>query len=129
MTNFSMPFALTATGQVSTTEDPNQIGEDRMESLVGTYPGERVMLSDYGVNIPAQLFASDIDKEQPVLSFQIQQQVAKWEPTLVLKNVTVQSISQEPGIDRINIDYSLSNNTQLTPIKTAVVLVGGTVIG
>jgi phage baseplate assembly protein W len=129
MTNFSMPFSLTATGQVSTTQDPNQIGGDRMESLVGTYPGERVMLSDYGVNIPAQLFASDINKEQPILSFQIQQQVTKWEPTLVLKNVTVQSISQEPGIDRINIDYSLSNNTQLTPIKTAVVLVGGTVIG
>jgi uncharacterized protein len=127
--NFSMPFALTSTGQVSTTDDPNQIGEDRMESLVGTYPGERVMIPDYGVNIPAQLFASDITTEQPVLSLQIQQQVVKWEPTLVLNNVSVQSISQEPGIDRINVEYSLSNNSQLTTPKTAVILLGGTIIG
>lgn len=129
MTNFSMPFALTATGQVSTTNDPNQVGEDRMESLVGTYPGERVMLPDYGVNIPIQLFASNILTQQPVIALQIQQEVSKWEPTLVLNDVTVQSISQEPGIDRINIEYSLSNNNQLTPSKTAVILIGGTIIG
>lgn len=129
MTNFAMPFALTATGQVSTVIDPNQIGEDRMESLVGTHPGERVMLTDYGVNIPAQLFASNIITEQPVLALQVQQEVHKWEPSLVLNQVSVQSISQEPGIDRINIEYSLSNNNQLTPTKTAVILVGGTVIG
>lgn len=129
MTNFSVPFALTANGHVSTTNDPSQIGEDRMESLVGTYPGERVMLPDYGVNIPAQLFAANVEQEQPIISAQIQQEVAKWEPTLVLNNVTVQQISQEPGISRIDVKYSLSNNTQLTPSKTAVLLVGGTIIG
>jgi|SRR5579862_834484 len=129
MTNFSVPFSLTATGQVSTTSDPSQIGEDRMESLVGTYPGERVMIPDYGVNIPAQLFSSDVEVEQPVISLQIQQEVAKWEPTLVLNDVTVQQISQEPGISRINVEYSLSNNSQLTPSKKAVLLLGGTVIG
>lgn len=129
MTNFSVPFALTPTGQVSTVIDPNQIGEDRMESLVGTYPGERVMIPDYGVNIPAQLFASDILTQQPIIALQVQQEVNKWEPTLVLNNVSVKSVSQEPGIDRINVEYSLSSNTQLTPTKTAVILLGGTVIG
>lgn len=129
MTNFSVPFALTPNGKVSTTDDPNSIGEIRMESLVGTYPGERVMLPDYGVNIPAQLFASDIITEQPVLTLQIQQQVHKWEPTLVLNDVSVKSISQEPGIDRINIEYSLLGNNQTSTTKTAVLLIGGTVIG
>jgi uncharacterized protein len=129
MTNFSVPFALTATGQVSTTNDPNQVGEDRMESLVGTYPGERVMLPDYGVNIPAQLFASDMEVQEPVIALQIQQEVSKWEPTLVLNEVTVQQVSQEPGISRINVQYSLSSNNQLTPSKIAVLLIGGTVIG
>lgn len=100
-----------------------------MESLVGTHPGERVMIPDYGVDIPRQLFASDILTQQPVLSLQIQQEVSKWEPTLVLNDVIIQSVSQEPGIDRINVEYSLSNNNQLTPSKTAVVLIGGTIIG
>jgi uncharacterized protein len=129
MTNFSVPFALTATGQVSTTDDPNQVGEDRMESLVGTYPGERVMLPTYGVNIPPQLFAANLEGNQAILSLQVQQAVNRWEPTLVLNSVDVQSVEQEPGISRIDIQYSLSTNNQLTPAKTAVILIGGTVIG
>lgn len=129
MTNFSIPFSLTPTGQVNTVDDPGTVGTDRMESLIGTYPGERVMLPEYGVNIPAQLFSSNLEAEQSVLSLQIQRSVQNWEPTLILNSVSVQSVSQEPGISRINVQYSLSANNQLTPSKTAVVLVGGTVIG
>ncbi len=127
--NFSVPFSLTPTGQVSTTDDPNQIGSDRMESLIGTYPGERVMLPGYGVNIPAQLFAADIVENEQRIAIQVQQAVNTWEPTLILNSVTVKSVSQEPGISRINVKYSLSTNNQLTPSKTAVLLVGGTIIG
>ena len=129
MTNFSIPFSLTVTGQVSTVNDPNQIASDRMESLIGTYPGERVMLPDYGVNIPAYLFSSDFAQEQDVLNLQIQQTAAQWEPTLYINSVNVTSVEQEPGITRLDVKYSLSNNTQLTPAKTAVLLIGGTVNG
>jgi len=127
--NFSVPFSLTPNGKVSTTSDPNQVGSDRMESLIGTYPGERVMLPDYGVNIPAQLFSSNMEQEQTIIALQVQQEVAKWEPTLVLNEVTVQTVDQEPGIARINVQYSLSANNQLTPPRTAVLLIGGTIIG
>jgi phage baseplate assembly protein W len=129
MTNFTIPFSLTPTGSVSTTTDPDTIGTDRMESLIGTYPGERVMLPEYGVNIPPQLFSANLEAEQSLLSLQITRAVQNWEPTLILNSVSVQSVSQEPGISRINVNYSLSNNNQLTPPKVAVILTTGTVIG
>jgi len=128
MTNFSVPFALTATGQVATTSDPNQVASDRMESLIGTYPGERVMLPDYGVNIPSYLFASDFEQQQDTLTLQIQQTVAQWEPSLTVTSLSATSSEQEPGVSRIDIQYSLSDNPQLTSTNTATLLIGGSII-
>lgn len=129
MTNFNAPFALTNTGNVSTTIDVNQISSDRMESLIGTYPGERVMLPDYGVNIPPLLFETEIEANKLSLGTQIQQEVRRWEPTLVLKSVEIQTTQFEPGVARIDVEYTLNNNQQLTQNRTAVILVGGNVIG
>jgi len=129
MTNFAVPFALTTTGLIQTTTDPNQISGDRMESLIGTYPGERVMIPDYGVNIPSYLFSSNFDQEQDILSLQVQQAIADWEPSLTLNSVSVTSIEQEPGVSQIDIQYSLVSNSQTSTTNTATLLIGGTVIG
>lgn len=128
MTNFSVPFSLTPTGQVQTTNDPNQIASDRMESLVGTFPGERVMLPDYGVNMPAYIFTPDITAQQDLISLNVQQAAAQWEPTLVLGSITPNISQSDVGIVSIDIQFSLSNNPQLTPAQTATVEIGGAVV-
>lgn len=128
MTNFSVPFSLTPTGQVSTTTDPNQIGSDRMESLVGTYPGERVMLPDYGVNMPAYIFAPDISAQQDLIALNVQQAAAQWEPTLILGEIKPGIFQADVGIVSIDIQFSLSNDPQLTPAQTATVEIGGNVV-
>lgn len=128
MTNFSIPFSLTPTGRVSTTDDPNQIASDRMESLVGTFPGERVMLPDYGVNMPAYIFAPDITAQQDLISLNVQQSAAQWEPTLVVGEITPNISQSDVGIVSIDIQFSLSNNPQLTPAQTATVEIGGAVV-
>lgn len=128
MTNFKIPFSLTPTGMVATVDDPNQVASDRMEALVGTYPGERVMLPDYGVNLPAYIFTPDISAQQDLIALNVQQAAAQWEPTLVLGSVTPNIAQADVGIVSIDIQFSLSNNPQLTPAQTATVEIGGNVV-
>lgn len=128
MSNFSLPFSLTLSGQVSTTSDPNQIANDRMEALIGTYPGERVMLPDYGTPIPSLLFEPEIASEQSIVQLKVQQAVAQWEPTIVLNSVNVDFSKNNEGIANINISFALSNNPTLTPPQTATISIGGSIV-
>jgi phage baseplate assembly protein W len=128
MTNFSIPFALTPGGQVQTTQNPNQIANDRVEALIGTYPGERVMIPDYGVPVPSYVFAPDIVSQQTILSNQIQAAINKWEPNIILDNVSPVVTQQDVGIIDINVTFTLSNNPSLTPVQIATVEVGGNVV-
>src|ERR1700742_2193919 len=98
MANFSVPFAITPNGTVQTTNDPNQIANDRVESLVGTYPGERVMLPDYGVNLPPQVFAPNIDTQKSIITNDISKAMAQWEPAIILDSVDPVITQQDVGI-------------------------------
>jgi phage baseplate assembly protein W len=128
MTNFSIPFALTPSGSVQVTQDPNVIANNRVESLVGTYPGERVMLNTYGVNVPAYVFAPDIAAQQGLLTNAIQKAVNQWEPSIILDAVTPVVIQSDVGIIDINVEFTLSNNPSLTPTQVATVEIGGNVV-
>lgn len=128
MTNFSVPFSLTPSGSVQNTNDPNQIANDRVESLIGTYPGERVMIPDYGVNIPPFVFSPDIAAEQTLVATQISKAVNQWEPSIILNSVTPVLSQSDVGIVDINVEFTLSNNPALTPSQIATVEVGGRVV-
>lgn len=128
MTNFSVPFALTPNGTVKTTRDPNQIANDRVESLVGTYPGERVMLPDYGVNLPPQVFAPNIETQKSIITNDISKAMTQWEPAIILDSVEPVVTQQDVGIVSVNVTFTLSNNPALTPAQVATVEVGGNVV-
>ena len=128
MTNFAIPFALTATGQVNTTNNPNQIANDRVEALVGTYPGERVMQPDYGVNIPPLVFAPNIPSNEAQLMNEVQTAVNRWEPSIILDSVTPITTQSDVGIIGIDVEFTLSNDPSLTPSQIATVEVGGKVV-
>lgn len=128
MTNFTIPFSLTPNGTVQTTNNPNQIANDRVESLIGTYPGERVMQPKYGVNVPAFVFAPDLVTDQAVLINQIKQALATWEPEIILDSVTPVATQSDVGIIDINIEFTLSSDPTLTPNQVCTVEVGGNVV-
>lgn len=127
-TNFKLPFQLTAQGTVATTIDPNEIGTDRVDALIGTYPGERVMLSNYGVNLPMYLFTPDIIESTDLIANEIQAQVAKWEPSITLTEVTPITTQSDQGIAQVNVEFTISNDPTLTPTLVATVEVGGNVV-
>jgi uncharacterized protein len=127
-TNFKLPFQFTSQGTVATTIDPNEIGEDRVNALIGTYPGERVMQPSYGVNLPMYLFTPDIIESTDLLSNEISAQVQKWEPSITLLEVTPITTQSDQGIAKVNVEFTISNDPTLTPALVATVEVGGKVV-
>jgi len=128
MTNFSIPFALTPQGRVQVTSDPNQIANDRVESVVGTYPGERVMLPDYGVDAPSFVFAPDLVTNQAVLVAEIKQAISSWEPDIVLDSVNPVTYQSDIGIIEVDVQFTLSNDPTITPVQVCTVEIGGKVV-
>lgn len=128
MTNFAVPFALTPNGTVKVTNNPNEIANNRVESLVGTFPGERVMLPDYGVDAPSFVFAPDLVRNQTLLSNEVQQQINAWEPSIVLDSVKGIATQSDVGIIGVEVEFTLSNDPSLTPAQVATVEVGGKVV-
>jgi phage baseplate assembly protein W len=128
-TNFLNPFALTVQGSIATTSDPYQIATQRVESLVGTPPGERVMLPTYGVPIPDFLFAPDIAADVDEIATDVSKALQVWEPSINVNSVTPVVSAASEGIDNVLVDFTTSNDPTFTPTQTATVLVGGTVTG
>lgn len=126
--NFSNPFGLNSQGQINITSDPNEIAQTRIQSLIGTYPGERVMQPTYGVDLPSYLFTPDIIEDTDLIANDIQQAVATWEPSLNVIEITPVVIQADVGISDINVEFSISNDPTITPAQTATILVGGTVV-
>jgi phage baseplate assembly protein W len=127
-TNFKLPFQLTSQGTIATTTDPNAIGKDRVDALIGTYPGERVMQPDYGVNLPMYLFTPDIIESTDLLSNEINAQVSKWEPSITLQSITPITTQSDQGIAQVNVEFTISTDPTLTPTLVATVEVGGKVV-
>jgi len=127
-TNFSVPFALTSQGTVQTTTDPNEIANDRVNSLIGTYPGERVMQPTYGVNTVSYLFTPNVVKETDMLENEIRDALADWEPSITLIHINTDLDETNVGVSEINVEFTISNNPTFKPAMVATVLVGGTVV-
>lgn len=131
-TELAFPFSIAPGGTIAATTDPDvQIGQ-HVETIVATEPGERVILTDYGVSGMSQLFASDSGAVAARLAQQVETALEKYEPGVYVNNVQRIATDERQGISRIEVDYtrreaansasSLSRN-----VNTAVVHVGGRV--
>lgn len=130
-TEILAPFQLTSSGSVAVTQDPGIQAQQHVTSLVSTKPGERVMLSSYGVNLAALVFAPNDPAVITTIASDVTQAVNVWEPSL-----TVESVSPVPGQDptqgqaMVNVNYSIASQPGQpgSSIQVATVLVGGDVI-
>lgn len=127
-TNFSSPFVLTPQGGVSKTTNPNVISENRVECLIGTNPGERVMLPAYGVDLQKYLFTPDVVENSNMVSNDITQAMSSWEPSLTLLNIIPTATQDNSGLLNISVEYTISSDPTITPALTATVMVGGKVV-
>ena len=127
-TNFVVPFQLDSRGRVATTTDPNAIANERVNSLIGTYPGERVMQPNYGVNLPSYLFTPDIIESTDMIANEINSQMDQWEPSITLLEIIPVTTQSDQGLMDVNVEFTISSDPTFTPKLIATVEVGGNVV-
>lgn len=125
-TDFLNPFKLTPQGSIATTTSPDVIALQRVESVVETPPRERVMLGDYGVDLPDYLFDPGVGTVSDDIQSDVQAQLSIWEPYINVLDVIVDSSQEAIGESKVAVEF-----TQVSPDNptlTATVLIGGTVV-
>jgi phage baseplate assembly protein W len=131
-TEIAVPFRLASDGTIAVETNPDrQIGQ-HVRALVGTQPGERVMLPEYGVPVSDLLFDPDSAFVAQEITRAVTAAFTIYEPGVVLQRAIPVPDAGQQSLARIEVDYvrrdagsSPSNLASRT--NTAVVRVGGTV--
>lgn len=123
------PFAIDHTGAVDSTTDPREQLLDRVQALVATLPGERVMRATYGVPTSAALFEVNADAANDQLQRAVLSAVAEFEPSAVVSAV-VATVNDALGMVDINVQVARTDTpgAETDTTRTVDVLVGGTVV-
>lgn len=126
------PFAVDPSGSIAVTSDPDRQVHQRVHSLVGTEPGERVMLTDYGIETRASLFEGVEDGLANILADTAREQMDLYEPGVLINDVRAVEAVPGSGEARIAIDY-IRREAPTTPSElaqstnVAIIGVGGSV--
>lgn len=102
----AVPFAVTDEGGIATVEDPDRQIASHVRVLVGTTPGERVMLPTYGVPLASLLFAPDSDLVEEEIRDLVVAALATWEGGVFVSKVTPQYALDGYGEATVNVDFT-----------------------
>lgn len=130
-TEITTPFQLAPDGGIAAITDPNEQAEQHIKALVATGPGERVILSGYGVNTRNSVFAPNNPVLAQALQNDIAQQMKTWEPDLILNGVSAEAQSGVPAdqaLLTVNWSTKSAQNPNSPGVFTATILVGGDVV-
>jgi phage baseplate assembly protein W len=128
----AMPFRLSPSGGIAVEVDPDRQISQHVQSLVGTSPGERVLLVGYGVPLPALLFEPNDDMVTREIVSLIEEALERWEPGTFLRRVTPILNESGDGLADVAVDFSRTDapdtdSGRARNVNTAIVRVGGRV--
>lgn len=121
-----VPFQLGANGAIAQVSDPDSQVRLHVMSLVNTEPGERVVISNYGVPLTSLLFESHQLAEQGVYT-DIEEAASYWEPGVTIQATIDDSQGDNDSTVLMNLSYSRNDSPALdgsTPTHTNTVVVG-----
>ncbi|MFI9271864.1 GPW/gp25 family protein [Kitasatospora sp. NPDC052896] len=123
----TIPFAIDPTGAVASTDDLQRQLLDRIQALVGTQPGERVMRATYGVDTASVLFNPD-QMASVRLQLAVKDAVAAYEPSARITSVSA-STNDSLGLVSLQVQVARNDVPGLESANSRVVnvAVGGTV--
>ncbi len=131
-TEIAFPFRLASDGTIAVETNPDRQIDQHVRALIGTQPGERVMLPDYGVPVADLLFDPDASFVAQEISRAVTTAFNAFEPGVILQRAIPVPDATQQSLARVEVDYirreagsSPSNIASQT--NTAVVRVGGTV--
>lgn len=73
--------------------------------ILGTRPGERVMMPEFGCRIHELLFAPNTRATANMVAYHVEQALTRWEPRIRVNRVT--AASSVSGEMRVEVDYSI----------------------
>lgn len=131
-TEIAVPFRLASDGTIAVETSPDRQIAQHVHALVGTQPGERVMLPDYGVPVADLLFAPNAPFVAQEISRAVTDAFTAYEPGVILQQATPIPDASQLSLARIEVDYvrreaGSSPSSLSLQTNTAVVRVGGTV--
>ena len=114
---FSFPFEVNpATGAVAMSEYEENIRQC-VSVVLGTKPGERQMLPEFGCRIHELLFAPHTQATAALISHYVRESLQRWEPRVEL--VRVRSRPERGGAIRVEVDYKvIATNAVATLTQT-----------
>uniref|UniRef100_A0AAU3I672 GPW/gp25 family protein n=1 Tax=Streptomyces sp. NBC_01393 TaxID=2903851 RepID=A0AAU3I672_9ACTN len=131
-TEIAFPFRLASDGTIAVETNPDRQIAQHVNALVGTQPGERVMLPDYGVPVADLLFEPSARFVTQEITRAVETAFATYEPGVVLQKAVPIADTAQQSLARIEVDYTrredgTSPSSLALHTNTAVVRVGGTV--
>ncbi|MFI6512970.1 GPW/gp25 family protein [Streptosporangium sp. NPDC050855] len=101
-----LPFRIGADGGIAVTRDPAKQIVQRIVSVVGTEPEERVMLPQFGVPVLDYLFEPGGGLVAAELTERTKVQMAMWEPGVIVNDVRPFPKPDQMSIASIDIRYT-----------------------
>src|SRR5690606_7977522 len=111
-----LPFRIGPDGAVQTTRDVDRQVRQRLISIIGTIPGERVMLPEFGVPVADYLFHPDPLYVEQELSRLVAQQADMWEPGLNVETV-IPVYEDDGNVSRIDVFYQRTDTEDSDPLR------------
>lgn len=100
---FKFPFEVNpATGGIAMSEYEDNIRQC-ISVILGTKPGERQMLPDFGCRIHELMFAPNTPATATTITYYVKRALARWEPRVIVKEVD--SFPDANGHMRVTVKY------------------------
>ncbi|MFD9634234.1 GPW/gp25 family protein [Streptomyces violascens] len=104
---WSAPLGVSPSGGIAMTEGAADV-EQAIRLVLGTEPGERPMRPEFGCAIRDRVFGSFDAATCGAIAYEVRRSLERWEPRIVVDDVTVvQATGQQEVLD-IQIAYQLS---------------------
>lgn len=117
---WQFPFGFnTATGGVAMSEFEKNIQES-ITIILGTKPGERQMLPEFGCRIHELMFAPNTRATATLIAHHVKSALARWEPRIEVVNVD--SWPDAAGMIKVQVNYRIKST--LKDQELAVMLGG-----
>lgn len=103
-----VPFQIdSATGGVAQLIDYGRIMSQHIKTILLTMPGERLMMYNYGSDVPQAVFSPIQSRTNILLADDIKTALATWEPSIRVLNVSIDSQVSAPNVLSVTVDYSV----------------------
>ena len=103
---WAFPICTDVHGNIATSSYEKSV-EESIRIILGTTPGERVMHPDFGCKINDLVFSPNTPKTISLAIYCIKDAITKWEPRVILKNVSGEKDAYNQGVINVKIDYEI----------------------